>query len=77
MTRNAASTEAIQLETELLHGERPRALGQKKSGDLMTTDVEALRRSKIRGRDMVFALLEASRVEEEEMVMKRTGRMDE
>lgn len=75
--RNAASTQAIQLETESPHGERPRTLGQKKSGDLMTMDVEALRRSKIRGRGMVFALLEASRVEEEEMVIERIGRMDE
>lgn len=31
-------------------------------------DVPALRRSKVRGREMVFALLEAARVEEENMV---------
>lgn len=33
-----------------------------------TEDVPALRRSKVRGRQMVFSLLEAARIEEEDMV---------
>lgn len=33
-----------------------------------TEEVPALRRSKVRGRQMVFSLLEATRIEEEAMV---------
>lgn len=37
-------------------------------------DVPALRRSKVRGREMVFALLKAARAEEEGMVRDGSGK---
>lgn len=67
VTENAAATQAPQHEAKSWYGEGRRSRVQK-AGDRVSDDIPALRRSKIRGRDMVFSLLEAARVEEEEMV---------
>lgn len=66
VTKTAAATQASQHQAESWH-DKKRSSRLQRSADWVD-DIPALRRSKIRGRDMVFSLLEAARVEEEELV---------